>query len=384
MADIRPPLSLYVHLPWCLRKCPYCDFNSHTLTSGAPMDRYVDALLADLQTELQWADGRPLVSLFFGGGTPSLFTPSQLGRIVDAAAASLGFVDAAEITMEANPGAVECGSLAGYRAAGINRLSVGAQSFNERALRALGRIHSVDDIAVTVREAQAAGFDNVNVDLMFALPCQDAAAAVDDIGRAVDLQPQHISWYQLTLEPNTVFYNRPPAGLPDEDTIAAMQCRGQEALSAAGYPRYEVSAYARPGRKSVHNLNYWLFGDYLAVGAGAHGKVSTADSIRRYVKPSHPQQYMESVERGGNGVVWRDVGAADRLFEFMLNALRLQSGFDEALFEQRTGLPRTRLQERCRSLTQRGLIRRDSAGNWRPTAFGAQFLNNLQAEFLPE
>jgi oxygen-independent coproporphyrinogen-3 oxidase len=383
MADLRPPVSLYVHLPWCVQKCPYCDFNSHT-AAGAPMDRYIDALLTDLEAERQRAGDRPLVSLFFGGGTPSLFSPAQLARVVDAVAARYSLAGDAEITMEANPGAVECGDLAGYRGAGINRLSIGAQSFHEGALRALGRIHGVGDIGDTVRGAQAAGFDNINLDLMYALPGQDAAAAIDDIARAVDLQPQHISWYQLTLEPNTVFYSRPPAGLPDEDAVAAMQARGQEALAAAGYQRYEVSAYARSGRQSVHNLNYWLFGDYLAIGAGAHGKVSTKDSIRRYAKPAHPQQYMEAMERGGCAVELRDVGASDRLFEFMLNALRLTGGFDEQLFEQRTGLSREVLGEKCHGLIERGLLQRTGGGNWRASALGGQFLNDLQAEFLPD
>jgi oxygen-independent coproporphyrinogen-3 oxidase len=384
MAGLRPPpLSLYVHLPWCVRKCPYCDFNSHT-AAGAPMDRYIDALLADLETEQQRAGDRPLVSLFFGGGTPSLFAPAQLARIVDAAAANCRLAGDAEITMEANPGTVECGDLAGYRAAGINRLSVGAQSFNKETLQVLGRIHGADDIGVTVRAAQAAGFDNINLDLMFALPGQDTAAAMDDIACVVDLQPQHVSWYQLTLEPNTVFYNRPPAGLPDDDAAAAIQARGHDALQAAGFQRYEVSAYARPGRESVHNLNYWLFGDYLAIGAGAHGKISTKESIRRYAKPAHPQQYMEAMERGGNAVELREIPAADRLFEFMLNALRLHGGFDELLFEQRTGLSRTVLKERGQELMRRGLLRRDSTGNWRATGLGGQFLNNLQAEFLPD
>jgi oxygen-independent coproporphyrinogen-3 oxidase len=382
MAGILPPLSLYVHLPWCLQKCPYCDFNSHTATD-APQDRYIDALFADLQAEHEFAGGRPLVSLFFGGGTPSLFSPAQLARIIEAADASCGFVDGAEITMEANPGALECGDLAGYRAAGINRLSVGAQSFNERALQLLGRIHGVDDIGTTVRAAQSAGFDNINIDLMFALPDQDEAAALADIERALDLRPQHISWYQLTLEPNTVFHSRPPAGLPDDDAAAAIEARGQEALAAAGYRRYEVSAYALSGRRSVHNLNYWLFGDYLAIGAGAHGKISANGSVLRHVKPAHPKQYMEVMERDASGVSWSEVAPPDRLFEFMLNALRLSDGFDEELFEQRTGLSRVVLEERCQALIRRGLICRNGAGNWRPTALGGQFLSNLQAEFLP-
>ena len=380
---IAPPLSLYVHLPWCVRKCPYCDFNSHTAGNAAPRDRYVDALLRDLDVEAQKGDGRTLETVFLGGGTPSLFAARDIGRLIEHIGKRFALSPDIEITMEANPGTVECGEPAGYLAAGVNRLSIGAQSFSDDSLEVLGRIHSSDDIRRAVGEAQDAGFDNINIDVMFGLPQQDTSAAVADIAAAVELGPQHLSWYQLTLEPNTVFHARPPEGLPDDDLAAEIQREGQALLAAHGFRQYEVSAYAAAGRECRHNLNYWSFGDYLAVGAGAHGKISAADGIRRYAKPANPLSYMQAIE-ADSAIAAGDPLAGDELvFEFMLNALRLVDGFPETTFESRTGLAADRLSRAAQPSLERGLIERDSAGFWRPTELGSRFLNDLQGAFLP-
>ncbi|MDH3433521.1 MAG: radical SAM family heme chaperone HemW [Gammaproteobacteria bacterium] len=380
---VLPPLSLYVHLPWCVRKCPYCDFNSYTAAADAPRERYLDALIADLDAEAARAAGRELISIFLGGGTPSFFTPTQITRLLRGVAERFDSTDGIEITMEANPGTVECGDPAGYRRAGVNRLSIGAQSFAAEALQVLGRIHTVADIRRSVAEAQAAGFDNINIDLMYALPGQSTADAVLDIERAAELEPQHLSWYQLTLEPNTVFHARPPSGLPDEDRVVEIQGQGESRLAELGYEQYEVSAYARDVRRSVHNMNYWSFGDYLAVGAGAHGKISTAEGVWRYAKPANPRQYMECIEGGDYSADLEPVSAADRLFEFMLNALRLTDGFDESLFTARTGLSIEALHARLRTPQDKHLITRTAGQFWCVTALGRRFLNDLQAEFLP-
>lgn len=381
--SVQPPLSLYVHLPWCVRKCPYCDFNSYSGGDAEIRNRYLEALLADLGEEAGYASGREIVSIFLGGGTPSLFTPNEIGCLLDEAANQFSLAEGAEITMEANPGTVECGDPGGYRHAGVNRLSIGAQSFDAQALAALGRIHGVADIGRAAREARDAGFDNVNLDLMYALPGQDVAAAMSDIEIAARIEPQHISWYHLTLEPNTVFHARPPAGLPDEDLSFEIQQEGEAVLAGLGYDRYEVSAFARDGRQCRHNLNYWSFGDYLAVGAGAHGKVSTTEGIFRYAKPANPQQYMKTIE-AGEKTARTAIGDDDLLFEFMLNSLRLVDGFDEAGFTARTGLPAGRLRQRLEPLIDQGLIVQSGAHKWLPTATGRRFLNDLQAHFLPD
>jgi putative oxygen-independent coproporphyrinogen III oxidase len=378
-----PPLSLYVHLPWCVRKCPYCDFNSHTAGDATPRARYIAALLADLDVEAKRADGRPLVSVFLGGGTPSLFPPADIATLVSGIAARFRLADDIEVTMEANPGTVECGDPQGYLQAGVNRLSIGAQSFDAAALAKLGRIHSVEDIARAVKDAQAAGFENINIDVMYGLPGQDVAAALSDLQAAVALAPAHLSWYQLTLEPNTIFYARPPADMPDDDTCFDIQTAGQELLSSLGFEQYEVSAYARSGRYSRHNLNYWRFGDYLAAGAGAHGKISNAAGIWRYAKAANPLNYMECIEKGGADAEPAGVDEGERIFEFMLNALRLTAGFDISLFVDRTGLAAEALLARLAPVAEKGLIEEISAGSWRVTALGQRFLNDLQAEFLP-
>jgi len=378
------PLSLYVHLPWCVRKCPYCDFNSYSGGDDASRRRYLDALCSDLEAEAAKAGGRPLVSIFLGGGTPSLFRADEIGRLLDVTRSHLDCSDDIEITMETNPGAVERGDLQGYRDAGVNRLSIGAQSFDPGKLAALGRIHDVEDIALTAAQAAAAGFDDVNIDIMYALPGQDVPGALSDIDAAASLGPTHLSWYQLTLEPNTVFHARPPQDLPDEDLSFAIQEAGEARLAELGFERYEVSAWARDGRRCRHNLNYWSFGDYLAVGAGAHGKLSTSAGIVRYSKPANPLQYMQQMEKGGGQDAAQTVGDGDLLFEFMLNALRLVDGFDEQLFVERTRLPLPALRERLIPLATRGLIAVEEGGHWRPTAKGRQFLNDLQADFLPD
>ncbi len=377
------PLALYVHLPWCVRKCPYCDFNSHTAGDAAPRARYVAALLADLDIEAERARSRPLVSIFLGGGTPSLFPPAEIATLVEGIADRFSLADDIEVTMEANPGTVECGDPQGYRQAGINRLSIGAQSFNAESLARLGRIHSVDDIARAVAAAHAAGFANINLDVMYGLPGQSLADALSDLRAAAALDPAHLSWYQLTLEPNTVFYSRPPADLPNEDASFDMQLEGQALLATLGYEQYEVSAYARDGRCCQHNLNYWTFGDYLAVGAGAHGKLSDASGIWRYAKPANPLAYMQKLERGGPEVELTALSEAERVFEFMLNALRLTAGFDQSLFTERTGLGVGLLLERLQPAREKQLIEEISSGFWRATGLGQRFLNDLQAEFLP-
>ncbi len=378
-----PPLSLYVHLPWCVRKCPYCDFNSHSAGSGAPTGRYVSALLADLDREAERVAGRTIVSLFLGGGTPSLFAPSEIERLLHGVHERFDVASDVEVTMEANPGTVECGAPAGYRDAGVTRLSIGAQSFDDDALRRLGRIHTSDDIRRAMEEARDGGFDNVNLDLMHGLPGQTLARAEADVRAAIELGPSHLSWYQLTLEPNTVFHARPPEDLPDEETAYEIQDAGAALLRAAGFEQYEVSAWAREGRRCRHNLNYWLFGDYLAVGAGAHGKLSTRDGVFRYRKAANPLQYMLAMEEGlVGGDDLNPVPDDELLFEFMLNALRLNDGFAEALFVERTGLSGRALEEKANVAIARGLLERSDDANWKPTDLGRRFLNDLQAEFL--
>ena len=380
----RPPLSLYMHLPWCVKKCPYCDFNSHTAGDAAPRERYIKALLIDLGKEAVLAGEREIQSIFLGGGTPSLFSPAEIGRLLDGARRQLLVAENAEVTMEANPGTVECGSPAGYRDAGVNRLSIGAQSFDDEMLSKLGRIHSSADITRATLDAHSSGFDNINIDLMHGLPGQSVDMALADLASAIALEPAHISWYQLTLEPNTIFFARPPANLPDDDLVFEIQERGQALLAEQGYEQYEVSAYARDGQRCQHNLNYWLFGDYLAVGAGAHGKLTTATEVSRYLKPANPLQYMAAEEISAHNVTPTNLSRADLIFEFMLNALRLTDGFAETLFAERTGLPVKELDQATARARQKGLLERRSDGCWMPTELGSRFLNDLQSEFVVE
>jgi oxygen-independent coproporphyrinogen-3 oxidase len=378
-------IALYVHMPWCVRKCPYCDFNSHQLKSAQPDSAYIDALLRDFDFELPRIAQRRIDSVFFGGGTPSLFQPEEFSRLLTELRRRIAFADDAEITLEANPGTIERGRFSGYAQAGINRVSLGAQSFSAAALQRLGRIHSVDDTHRAVDELRAARLDNFNLDLMYALPDQTLEEALFDVSTACALRPSHISYYQLTLEPGTVFHSRPPP-LPDDDAAWQIQSAGQQLLSAAGYRQYEVSAYAQRGAECRHNLNYWLFGDYVGLGAGAHGKISFAQPRRilRTVKPKQPREYQKQIRRASDiaGIgECTPVAEADLPFEFMLNALRLNAGFAARDYENRTGLPMANLQQQLSAAEQRGLMAATPAG-WRPTELGMRFLNDLQGSFL--
>jgi putative oxygen-independent coproporphyrinogen III oxidase len=382
------PLALYVHMPWCVRKCPYCDFNSHQLRSPAPPAGYIDALIQDFEGEMPLLAGRGVETIFFGGGTPSLFSPEDFARLLEALRKRVAFSDGIEITLEANPGTIERGRFSSYRDAGINRVSLGAQTFAARILERLGRIHSAADTQRAVEELHAAGIGNFNLDLMYALPEQTRDEALADVRMACALAPAHISYYQLTLEPGTVFHSRPPP-LPDEDAAWSMQAEGQQMLAAHGFEQYEVSAYARAGSQCRHNLNYWQFGDYVGLGAGAHGKLTCGlpDRILRTEKPKQPRDYQRKVSESralGRETIGerRPIAVADLPFEFMLNSLRLNAGFAASDFERRTGLPVASIAAALGRAGARGLLER-SDERWRPTELGRKFLNDLQASFLP-
>lgn len=379
-----PPLSLYIHLPWCVRKCPYCDFNSHRAGDQAQKKRYLLALEKDLQREAALAKGRVVETIFFGGGTPSLFTPDEIGHVLNACSEFLDISNDCEITMEANPGTVERGALSAYRQTGINRVSLGAQSFNAEMLNVLGRIHGPDDIYAACNEAAAAGFDSINVDLMFALPGQSLSAAISDVDALLALEPPHISYYQLTLEPNTVFFKRPPPNIPDDDLAWEIQQACHERLAQGGFERYEISAFAQAGHQCRHNLNYWSFGDYLAAGAGAHGKITGAGAAAwRYKKPANPLLYMEWAETEDASPAMTPIEEDDRGFEFMLNKLRLSEGFTAAEFTSMTGQDFVVLEATLARAAADGLIERQAQDRWRPTPDGFRLLNELQARFLP-
>jgi len=383
MSGPLPPLALYVHMPWCVRKCPYCDFNSHALKSARPEPAYIDVLLRDFESEMPLIAGREIETVFFGGGTPSLFGPEEYARLLQALRQRAQFANDAEITLEANPGTIERGRFAGYRDAGINRVSLGAQTFSKQGLIALGRIHTPDETLRAVAELRAARLENFNLDLMYALPDQSVEEARRDVAAACALKPRHISHYQLTLEPGTAFHARPPL-LPDDDSAWLMQTECQRQLARAGYRQYEVSAYAEDGARCRHNVNYWQFGDYLGIGAGAHGKISVElpHRILRTVKPKQPRAYLHAVGGAAGPVGERSWVATEQLpFEFMLNALRLNEGFRSADFAARTGLDLARLEPALRHAERRGLLESQGAG-WRPSAFGRRFLNDLQAGFL--
>ena len=379
-----PPLALYLHFPWCVSKCPYCDFNSHALHGELPQQSYLDALLADVSAQVGQVGSRCVSSLFLGGGTPSLFPPDAIGHLLAGLRERLAIDPAAEITLEANPGTIERGRFQDYRAAGITRVSVGAQSFAPALLERLGRIHSAGDTRTAAAELHASGLSNFNLDLMYALPGQDFDGALTDVRAAIELAPAHISHYQLTMEPGTVFGGRPPADLPDDELAFQMQLQCQQELAAAGYRQYETSAYARPGAQCAHNLNYWRFGDYLGVGAGAHGKITSIEDqgITRTVREREPRRYLA---RGHQGApVAMPVMHAELPFEFMMNALRLVDGFDQQLYESRTGLAWETVAANVGRLAGRGLlIRAGGVGGWQPTELGRRFLNDLIAEFLP-
>jgi len=381
MTDIS--LALYAHMPWCVRKCPYCDFNSHQLRSAQPDASYIDALIRDFDIEAPRLEGRRIDSVFFGGGTPSLFQPEEFARLLGALRQRIAFAPDVEITLEANPGTIERGRFLGYAEAGINRVSLGAQTFDPHALLRLGRIHSPEDTHRAVAELRAAKLDNFNLDLMYALPGQSLDSALNDVRIACSLSPSHISYYQLTLEPGTVFHSRPPP-LPDEDAAWQIQCAGQKLLAEAGYRQYEVSAYARDGARCRHNLNYWLFGDYLGVGAGAHGKLSLSApaQILRTTKPKQPREYQSDISRARNAVGESAyIAVADLPFEFMLNALRLNEGFKREVYLERTGLPLQSVEKKLSHARDRGLLAERPDG-WQPTELGRRFLNDLQASFL--
>jgi putative oxygen-independent coproporphyrinogen III oxidase len=376
-----PPLSLYVHFPWCVRKCPYCDFNSYTLHGELAEHAYVQRLLADLEAQSAQVPGRSVHSVFFGGGTPSLFSAEALARLLEGARRHLAFAPDAEITLEANPGTIERGAFHEYRAAGITRVSLGAQSFDGERLKSLGRIHSAEETRAAAAELHAAGLDNFNLDLMYALPGQSRADAVADVQQALRLAPAHLSHYQLTLEPGTPFAAAPPP-LPDEDVAAEMLSECLAVLEGAGFAQYEVSAYARAGRQCVHNLNYWKFGDYLGIGAGAHGKLTLGApaEIVRTVQPREPRRYLAAPP---GTLTRRAVPEAERAFEFMLNALRLCAGFTLAEFTSRTGLPLASIAAPLAAALERGLVLSD--GNTvRASALGLRFLNETLLLFMAE
>src|SRR6185503_7745643 len=375
--DRLPPLSLYVHLPWCVRKCPYCDFNSYEARGALPDLEYVDALLRDLRSEIELARGRAIETIYFGGGTPSLFSAAAIARLLDGLKSAATIAPDAEITLEANPGAVDVARFAAFREAGVNRLSIGIQSFRNEKLHALGRVHDSAQAEAAVAAARAAGFANVNVDLMYGLPGDDAAGAVADLERAVALEPEHVSWYQLTLEPNTAFERRPPA-LPDDDFVAKIEEQGRALLAAHGYERYEISGYAQRGRRCLHNLNYWQFGDYLGVGAGAHGKVTLPEAghIARRAKTRNPRTYQL---QAGNAAATSEERVATReqaALEFLMNALRLLDGTTVETFEARAGQPEGAIGVPRAAAAARGWLSTEP-DRLRATPSGLERLNKL-------
>lgn len=378
-----PPLSLYVHLPWCVRKCPYCDFNSHAVQGVMPGEEYIDALLLDLQLELPLVWGRPVHSIFFGGGTPSLFSASQFERLLSGCRGLLQLTPDAEITLEANPGTVERDRFSAYRDAGINRVSLGVQSFSDDSLARLGRIHDGVEAAQAVDSIQSAGFRNFNIDLMYALPGQSLKDALQDIRRAIDCAPAHLSHYQLTIEPNTAFHANPPE-LPDSELAWDMQESCGGALLDAGFDQYEISAWARPEKQSRHNLNYWRYGDFLGIGAGAHGKITlpSGQSIRRRIRRRSPADWMQNAGAAGSLAEDRALEQEERVFEFFLNQLRLRRGVNKAQFSAWTGVDWQLVAGRVAEAVDRGLLKEED-GFLAPTELGWRFVNETQAIFLP-
>jgi len=381
MFSSNPPLGLYIHLPWCEQKCPYCDFNSHQADS-IPEQAYIEALLEDLEQDLPMIWGRSIDSIFIGGGTPSLFSAAAIEQLFSGLRSLLNFTPAIEITMESNPGSADAKNYQGYREAGVNRLSIGVQSFNDQNLKTLGRVHNGTQAARAFANARSAGFDNINLDLMFGLPAQSPAAASTDLEQAIALGPEHISLYQLTLEPNTLFHHQPPANMPDDDLCWEQQSACQALLARHGYDQYEVSAYARNKREGRHNLNYWQFGDYLGIGAGAHGKITLGGENRviRRARQRQPRSYLERVglDRISSETT---LDEDDLLFEFMLNALRLKHGFDTSLFRDNTGLSLNLLLPGLEQARDIGLLEFNGV-KIGPTELGFSHLNDLQALFL--
>jgi putative oxygen-independent coproporphyrinogen III oxidase len=377
-----PPLSLYIHTPWCVQKCPYCDFNSHTIKGDLPEEEYLQALLNDLEQDLPRVWGRRVQSIFIGGGTPSVLSADFYDRLFSALRALLMINANAEITMEANPGTTDYARFRGFRDAGINRLSMGVQSFDDWHLKALGRIHSAEEVLKAFEAARQAEFTNINLDLMFGLPAQTVQQGLSDIEQALRLQPEHLSYYQLTIEPNTLFHAQPPA-LPEDDNIWEIQHEAQQRMADAGYAQYEVSAYAEIGRQCLHNRNYWEFGDYLGIGAGAHSKLTDVNQqkITRLIKEKHPREYLNKAAQSGAIISEQELSRNDLAIEFMMNALRLSEGFPVTLFNERTGLPITVVEEPMQRAEQQGLIEW-TLDTIRPTEKGKWFLNDLLALFL--
>jgi len=370
-----PPLSLYVHIPWCVRKCPYCDFNSHAAGDELPEEEYVQALIRELDIELPYAQGRQLTSIFFGGGTPSLFSAESIGRIIQAARRRIGFQEDIEITLEANPGTFEQEKFTGYRSVGVNRLSIGIQSFNELHLQKLGRIHSGENAIAAVAMARQAGFDNFNLDLMHGLPGQTEAEALADLQQAIDLAPSHISWYQLTIEPNTEFYRRPPE-LPEENILDNIQEEGQKLLQKNNYFQYEISAFCLDNKQSKHNKNYWQFGDYLGIGAGAHGKITLPDEQRiiRTTKTRFPADYLQ--RENSYTASCKNISKEELPLEFMMNALRLNDGVKREFFSERTGVQYCNIKNICDKLVGMSLLE-NNPDRICTTPKGHQFLNSV-------
>ena len=377
------PSSLYMHLPWCVKKCPYCDFNSHEGATLKDKKKYIAALKKDIAMEGYRFPNTILKTIFIGGGTPNLFMPEELNDLLNEIKIYFKFTENIEITMEVNPGLLEKKKLTDYKFAGINRLSIGAQSFDSRSLKLLGRIHSVEDIFLTIENAQLANFKNINLDLMFGLPSQTMELVQKDLEEAINLNPQHISYYQLTLEPNTVFYKQRPKNLPSNDRLYNMHERGLKLLEAANYIRYEVSAFSKIHEECQHNLNYWTFGDYIAVGAGAHGKYTINNNVYRYQKPSLPRAYINT-DFEKNNFRSKKIEQTEIIFDFMLNNLRLISGFTETYFEDCTDISFNIIKQKFAKLQRLGLIQKHGADCWQPTALGLRFLDDIQVEFLPQ
>jgi len=379
----NPPLSLYVHMPWCVRKCPYCDFNSHTAPDELPAQEYIRALLADLEQDLPLIWGRPVQSIYFGGGTPSLFSAGQIATFLSSARALLDLRPDVEITLEANPGTIERDSFTAYAQAGINRVSLGVQSFDDELLKSIGRIHGRREIDQSLLSLRSAGISNFNIDLMYALPGQDLNESGRDVELAIEAGPTHISFYQLTIEPNTAFAAHPPT-LPLEDLAWDMHQNGLEQLEVSGYKQYEISAFALEDRQSRHNMNYWRFGDFLAIGAGAHGKITTASDgrVQRFAKHRHPKRYLKGLESGDWRAETRVLNNEELVFEFFLNQLRLKSGVSIGDFSARTGLPWGVAESRVKSAVDKGLLHIND-DRVRPTPLGWKFVNDIQQMFLP-
>ena len=374
-----PPLSLYIHIPWCVQKCPYCDFNSHGQNGELPQQEYVDALLADLKNDLSYVQQRPIHTIFIGGGTPSLFDASQIQRLLDGVEAMIPFETDIEITMEANPGTLEHDDFAEYRAAGVTRLSIGVQSFSKEKLNLLGRIHDQDEAKTAAEKAKQANYLSFNLDLMHGLPNQSFDEAMHDIDTAGALMPPHLSWYQLTIEPNTLFHSKPPQ-LPDDEKLWHIYEQGQERLAALGYEQYEISAYAKPGFQCRHNLNYWKFGDYLGIGCGAHGKITQpeTDSIIRTVKIKHPKGYLAASNYTSETT---EVITEDRALEYLMNRLRLMTPIPKAEFEARTGQSAAVVKEGMVKSINRGLLT-ETDTHWQLTSKGHMFVNDLLSQFI--